>query len=77
MSMQLAKYISSGRASSAELGRKLGVSRQCVDYWARRMRRMDPQRAKAIERATGGLVTAEEAIGLVGPGRRRPIIIRK
>jgi DNA-binding transcriptional regulator YdaS (Cro superfamily) len=72
--MQLSQYLDGGHDTQSGLANRLGVSRQRVAYWVKHLRRLDPEMALAIEKATKGRVTAEEAIGL---GRRHPIRVRK
>ena len=46
--------------SQAELARTLGVSCGTVNQWVKGSRPIPANRAVAIERATGGLVTRQE-----------------
>jgi transcriptional regulator with XRE-family HTH domain len=66
--MQLAQYIKSGKGTQASIAKQLRVTRARVWNWASGRSRPRPKYALALEKATGGEVSAEEAIGL---GNRR------
>ena len=63
--MQLAEYVKKTGANQTALARMVGVSKARLWNWVKGPSRPKAPQALAIERATSGVVTAAEAIGLV------------
>lgn len=70
--MQLREWLDrQGRGATAKLAREIGCERWATVHEIANGHVPKPARAKAIEEATDGEVTAAEVLGLIGTTKRR------
>ena len=67
--MTLKTYLKESGLSLTEFGDLLGVSEHAVRKWVYGQRTPDPENALAIERATGGAVSASEVSPIIKQAR--------